>query len=815
MSQQDEQIAQLLLKLEQLLKQQDVFAQQINLLKDEINELKQTAKPQEITPVETPEVIPTPETVPTQETATTPEAIKPEPPVIETPPQAIPPEKIIVRPQPQKAVPKSKGNLEKFIGENLISKIGILITIIGLAIGVKYSIENDLISPLTRVILGYLSGIALLVVGSRLKKKYEGYSAVLVSGALAVLYFMTFAAYDFYQLMPQTLAFVMMVLFTAFGVVAAINYNRQVIAFIGLVGAYAIPFLLSDGSGKVLVLFSYIAIINGGIAVISFIRNWKPLYYTAFAVTWLIFFSWYAFNYEDTLHFGLAFVFLTVFFIIFYITLLAYKLLKNEKLHAGDVILVLINAFIFYGIGYALLAYHNETTEKLVGLFTLANALVHFVVSVVVYRKKMAHKNLFYLIVILVLTFVTIAFPVQLDGSWVTLLWTAEAALLFWLGRTKKIPVYEKLAYPLLILASFSLLIDWYKGYEFGMLTPVEDFLTPLFNIYFLTSLLFAGALGFINYLHHTKKDTSPFVPGKFFYETVSFSLAGLFLISFYWAFRLEIYNYFNELFIASKVQLEGSQNVTPTYEYDDISGIKYQVMSDRKYNYDFVRFRRVWILNYSLLFMGLLAWFNLAKLKNRLFGFVVLGLSVFTLFIFLTQGLYVLGELRESYVDQTLGDYYNIGFYNVAIRYISFVLVALLLYNCYKLLQSDFMNWKFAAGFDIVLYGTILWIASSELISWMDIAESTQSYKLGLSILWGVYALLLIALGIWKKKKHLRFGAIILFGITLIKLFFYDISHLNTISKTIVFVALGVLLLIISFLYNKYKHIIADETEE
>jgi uncharacterized membrane protein len=95
-----------------------------------------------------------------------------------------------------------------------------------------------------------------------------------------------------------------------------------------------------------------------------------------------------------------------------------------------------------------------------------------------------------------------------------------------------------------------------------------------------------------------------------------------------------------------------------------------------------------------------------------------------------------------------------------------------------------------------------------------MDLSDSEQSYKLGLSILWGLYALLLIILGIWKKKKHLRIGAIILFSFTLIKLFFYDISSLNTISKTIVFVSLGVLLLIISFLYNKYKHIIADETK-
>ncbi|MFT6747920.1 MAG: putative membrane protein, partial [Glaciecola sp.] len=69
------------------------------------------------------------------------------------------------------------------------------------------------------------------------------------------------------------------------------------------------------------------------------------------------------------------------------------------------------------------------------------------------------------------------------------------------------------------------------------------------------------------------------------------------------------------------------------------------------------------------------------------------------------------------------------------------------------------------------------------------------------------------VVLGIINKKQHLRIGAIILFAVTLIKLFLYDISHLDTIAKTIVFMSLGVLLLIVSFLYNKYKHIISDES--
>lgn len=161
-------------------------------------------------------------------------------------------------------------NFEKLIGENLINKIGIAITVLGVAIGAKYSIDNNLISPLTRIILGYLMGIALLGFGIKLKNNYVNYSAVLVSGAIAILYFITYAAYSFYHIFPVGFAFALMVIFTAFSVLAAIHYDKQVIAHIGLVGAYAVPFLLSEGSGNVTVLFTYMSIINIGILVIAF-----------------------------------------------------------------------------------------------------------------------------------------------------------------------------------------------------------------------------------------------------------------------------------------------------------------------------------------------------------------------------------------------------------------------------------------------------------------------------------------------------------------------------------------------------------------
>jgi hypothetical protein len=224
------------------------------------------------------------------------------------------------------------------------------------------------------------------------------------------------------------------------------------------------------------------------------------------------------------------------------------------------------------------------------------------------------------------------------------------------------------------------------------------------------------------------------------------------------------------------------------------------------------LKFNTIWLINYSMLFFTILSYLNITRYKNRLLGLINLGLNLLTIFIFLTLGLYVLSELRESYLQESLGQYYHRGMLNIGIRYISMAFMAAILFASYRYILEEFLKKDFSVAFDFLFHGTILWIASSELIHWMNIADSTQSYKLGLSILWGVYALLLISLGIWKKKKHLRIGAITLFGVTLYKLFIYDISGLDTIEKTVLFVSLGILLLIISFLYNKYKHIISDE---
>ena len=228
--------------------------------------------------------------------------------------------------------------------------------------------------------------------------------------------------------------------------------------------------------------------------------------------------------------------------------------------------------------------------------------------------------------------------------------------------------------------------------------------------------------------------------------------------------------------------------------------------------NADINKFESIWLINYNFLFFSVLTLLNIKKFRSKILGYISSGLIAFEMLIFLTIGLYVLSQLRDSYMYQTLAEYYHKSVLNIGIRYITFAFAALALVSIYRFIVQEYMknvSKGLKIAFDFLLYTTILWVASSELINLMDLMKFTQSYKLGLSILWGVYALMLIGLGIWKNKKYLRISAIALFGVTLIKLFVYDISHLNTIAKTIVFVSLGILLLIISFLYNKYKKII------
>ena len=680
--------------------------------------------------------------------------------------------------------PKKSINWERFIGENLFSKIGIGIIIIGVFIGVKYSIEHNLISPAMRLVLSYLVGAGLFVAGAILKKKYESFSAVLVSGAMTIFYFVTFIGYSVFEFFPQSLTFILMFLFTAFTVAASLNYNKVVIALIGLVGSYAVPFLLSDNSGRVSILFAYTAIINIGVLIISFYKQWRSLYLSAFVFTWLMLLSLSgnAYKYED---FTPYFIFNLVTFLTFYIAFIFQKIHQEKELKEIDVVLFLSNSLLFFGMGvWYIYDYYTMENRTIMAMFTLVNALLHFGVAYYFHIKKFPSQALKYLILVLALSFATLVIPIQFKGSWITVFWSAEAALLFWFGRRKNLLVYERISYAVMLLATFSLIIDWTKANYSLYYTNLNEFsnIVPFGNAMFINALLYSAAFGFMAYTHRLTQ-----LANKEIYKLLTIILNILCVGSLYFIF-------FREIDILCDVRaLQQTPNLTDNYG-------AWEALDN---------FKNVWKIVYSLLFVVVYSLLNIKLFKSKLLGEIQFGISILLAFIFMTLGLYTFSELRESYLDNP-----QLSLWFLNVRYVGIVVFAIFCYTSYLL--SRFLNLKeeMQKSLEFVLHLIILWVASSELLHWTELYRSASNYKLGLTILWGSYALLLVVLGIFKRKKHLRISGIVLIGFSILKLFLYDTTHLDALRKTIVFVILGFLVLVASFFYNKYTNKI-EETDK
>jgi hypothetical protein len=91
------------------------------------------------------------------------------------------------------------------------------------------------------------------------------------------------------------------------------------------------------------------------------------------------------------------------------------------------------------------------------------------------------------------------------------------------------------------------------------------------------------------------------------------------------------------------------------------------------------------------------------------------------------------------------------------------------------------------------------------------ELSRLTNLRQLSISGGWLIYSIILMGIGIWRRTQRLRIISIILFGVTILKIFVYDLSFLETLYRIFSFVGLGLILLATSYLYQRYKSVILD----
>lgn len=210
--------------------------------------------------------------------------------------------------------------------------------------------------------------------------------------------------------------------------------------------------------------------------------------------------------------------------------------------------------------------------------------------------------------------------------------------------------------------------------------------------------------------------------------------------------------------------------------------------------------------MNYTLLFAALGSYLQFRFIRKKELSFLLLAVTAILTLVFLLGTLPHFSKLREGYLAG-YNPMYGSFTLQLSLRYISYLFFFSMYCVAYRYIIKLQGDKVVSRSFEIVFSIVCIWIFSDELINNLALGGSAQLYKLGLSILWGVASMILISIGIWKRKEHLRITAMVLFGVTLLKLFFYDLTNLDTVPKTIVFIIIGSILLVVSYLYNKYKH--------
>lgn len=190
--------------------------------------------------------------------------------------------------------PRSREEWETLIGGKLLNRVGALALVIGVGFFLKYAFDNEWLNETARVVLGGAAGLLLIAGGHRFHRRGMSVFAQGVTGAgVGILYLSIYAAYDFYHLVPQPVAFLLMALVTAAALLLSLYYDARAIALLGWAGGFLTPFLLVTAQLNTWGLFIYITLLDAGlIAVLLSRRHWRVLEPLGIVATYATYLAW-------------------------------------------------------------------------------------------------------------------------------------------------------------------------------------------------------------------------------------------------------------------------------------------------------------------------------------------------------------------------------------------------------------------------------------------------------------------------------------------------------------------------------------------
>lgn len=171
--------------------------------------------------------------------------------------------------------------------ESIISKLGILLFIIGMGFLFKFTYSMGLITKEIRVIAGIITGFAFAGLTEFMYRRgRDKLGQIFAGGSIAIFYLTIFASFYLYKMIGYQMAFGAMVIVTIAAYGAAIKYDSAALSIVGFLGGMGTPFMLYTGEGSVSGLIMYNCFIIFGTSLIYGVKGWKSLFWSALIGAW-------------------------------------------------------------------------------------------------------------------------------------------------------------------------------------------------------------------------------------------------------------------------------------------------------------------------------------------------------------------------------------------------------------------------------------------------------------------------------------------------------------------------------------------------
>lgn len=651
---------------------------------------------------------------------------------------------------------------------------GIVAIVACVAYFLKWSIERELIGPQARVAISILVGIGMLAGGLRLLgRKYHLMGQGLMGGGVVTLYFSMYAAGPLYGVLPTSAVFALMILVTITAGLLAVRTDSMLIAIIGILGGFITPVLLRTPELNLPVLYGYTLLLSVGILGMAYYKQWRLLNYMGFVCTYVLVLGSMS-AYDKATDFPAAISFLTAFFIVHSTITYLYNIIRGGRSGVLEIIHVVANAIAYAGIGYVLIRdAHGRPWPCLLSLGLAVFYTAHLILFL---RRQLVDRALLTALIALAGVFAAWTLPLVLEKETLTICLSLLAVMFLWLGQKMNSTFLQNLGQLVYVVVFYRLLaLDVPRNFDMRpqVTLPAADYWKQMVERLWTFGLSLASIIGgFIlqrravkvsDALHVAEgSDTRDIVP-----RNLAVNVIQWFVVFFIFLFLHMELN--TMLCYCEPLRLP-----VLTILWCALAGYflwRYLSVADQQSSSG-----------------------GLTRLQQFCFGamsvvFVIVLIKV----LVIDAGAW---KLRDSFV---YGIEYSLLY--AGMRLIDYGVVLMVLFGASSILARRGREPIPASIFGytglalLFLYATL---EVNSLLYW----RLRDFQGGGISILWSIFAIAFIAVGIRKTVRALRYLGLVLFVVVTGKVFLVDLQDMAMIYRVVAFLVVGIILLLGSFAY-------------